>query len=116
MSEEFRRAKRRRALETIDVFDVMTEQIIGRIGNLSESGMMVLATQVLTDDALFQLRFNLPEGGNRPHRIDVGSHQLWSEEASSPGQHWCGFRFIDIGQDDLETLRAWIDAPGGQYA
>jgi hypothetical protein len=116
MSEEFRRAKRRRALETIEVFDVMAETNIGRIGNVSESGMMVLAAQSLLDDALFQLRFNVPGSQGRPQRIDVGAHQLWLEDASSTGQHWCGFRFIDISPDHLDALRAWIDAPGGQYA
>ncbi len=116
MSEEFRRAKRRRALETIEVFDTMSDKALGRIGNLSESGMMVLAVEALTDDALFQLRFHLPTDEGRPHRIDVGAHQLWLENASGPGQHWCGFRFIDVGPDHLETLRAWIEAPGGQYA
>lgn len=116
MSEEYRRAKRRRALETIEVFDTMAEKIIGRIGNLSESGMMVLAFENVVDDALFQLRFHLPVGEGRPHRIDVGAHQLWLEDASSTGQQWCGFRFIDVGPEHLETLREWIEAPGGQYA
>jgi c-di-GMP-binding flagellar brake protein YcgR len=116
MSEEFRRAKRRRALETIEVFDTMAETIIGRIGNVSESGMMVLAAQSLTDDALYQLRFNVNSGPGRAQRIDVGAHQLWLEDASSTGQHWCGFRFIDISPEHLEALRAWIESPGGQYA
>jgi hypothetical protein len=116
MSEEYRRAKRRRALEAIDVFDTMSEKTLGRIGNLSESGMMVLATEPLLDDALFQLRIQLPSINGQPHRVDVGAHHLWVEEASAPGQHWSGFRFIDIGPDDLEALRLWIDSPGGQYA
>jgi len=116
MSEEFRRAKRRRALENIEVYDTIAERVIGRIGNLSESGMMVLAFEEIAEDALFQLQFQLPTGDARPHRIDVGAHQLWSEGASSPGQHWSGFRFIDIGPDHLDTLRVWIESPGGQYA
>ncbi|MFA5683973.1 MAG: PilZ domain-containing protein [Lysobacteraceae bacterium] len=114
--EEYRRAKRRRAQEPIDVFDTMAEQTIGRIGNLSETGMMLLVTREMLDDALFQLRFVLPHGASGGRRIEVGAHQLWSEEASSPGQFWCGFRFIDIAPDDLDLLRLWVDAPGGEYA
>jgi hypothetical protein len=115
MSTEYRRAKRKRAEETIDVIDIMTDQVVGRIGNISESGMMMLATVHLVDDALFQFRFNLPDGGARGRSIEVGSHQLWSDAANVPGQFWAGFRFIDISPEDAAHLRAWIDQPGGQY-
>lgn len=117
MSTEYRRAKRRRALETIEVVDTMTEQVVGRIGNISESGMMMLATVHLMDDALFQFRFNLPEGmgRGRGRSVEVGSHQLWSDAANVPGQFWAGFRFIEISPEDAAHLRAWIEQPGGQY-
>lgn len=117
MNAEYRRAKRRRAVETIEVVDTMTEQVVGRIGNVSETGMMMLATLHLMDDALFQFRFTLPDsvGRGRGRSIEVGSHQLWSDAANVPGQFWAGFRFIDISPDDAAQLRAWIEQPGGQY-
>ena len=93
----------------------MTEQVVGRIGNISETGMMLLANQPLTDDALYQMRITLVNGGGDRRDVGLGAHQLWSEPANTPGQHWVGFRFIDIGPTDLETLRAWIDLPGSQY-
>lgn len=112
---DYRRAKRKRAQEAIEVVDTMTERTIGRIGNISETGMMLFATVSLPDDALFQLSFQLPEehGGSRP--IDIGAHHLWTDAANMPGQFWAGFRFIDISPDDAARLRAWIDQPGGQY-
>jgi hypothetical protein len=112
---EYRRSKRKRAVETIDVVDTMTEQVVGRIGNISETGMMLLATAPLLDDALFQFRFTLPDGSARGRSIEVGSHQLWSDAANVPGQFWAGFRFIDIAPEDAALLRAWIEQPGGQY-
>jgi hypothetical protein len=115
MSTEHRRAKRKRALETIEVVDTMTDQIVGRIGNISETGMMLLATVHLMDDALFQLRFNLPDGSARGRPLEVGSHQLWSDAANIPGQFWAGFRFIDIGPEEALQLRNWIEQPGGQF-
>ena len=112
---EYRRAKRKRASEAIDVIDTMSEQVVGRIGNISETGMMMLATTQLHDDALFQFRFTLPDGTTRGRGIEIGSHQLWSDAANVPGQYWAGFRFIDISPDDAALLRAWIEQPGGQY-
>lgn len=112
---EYRRSKRRRAPETIEVFDVMAEQVVGRIGNLSDSGMLALTTVPLMDDALYQLRFRLLDLNGRPRQIEVGAHQLWSDAANVDGHYWAGFRFIDIGHDDAACLREWIEEPGGEY-
>ena len=52
MMREFRRARRRNVPKPVAVFDLMTEQVIGRVGNLSESGMLLVATEPVVDDAL----------------------------------------------------------------
>lgn len=116
MTQEFRRARRRKAHEPIPVTDAMTGLVVGQIGNLSESGMLLLARQPLVNDALYQFRFPLPGADGRTAPLEVGAHLLWSDEASAPGQHWIGFRFI--GQSDrlVRQLRAWVDSPGSQYA
>ena len=115
MMHEFRRAKRRKAPDTILVTDLMTERVIGRIGNLSETGMLLIAGEPLTDDALYQLRFTLPVAGGGDQAVDVGAHLLWLDRASAPSQLWAGFRFIALAEAQASRLRAWVDAPGSQY-
>jgi hypothetical protein len=112
---EYRRSKRRRAADVIEVFDTMTEQAVGRIGNISESGMMLMTNHKLYDDALYQLRFTLDNNGRRPQAIEIGAHHLWSDGANVPGQFWAGLRFIDMSPEDAAHLRAWIEQPGGQF-
>lgn len=112
---EFRRARRRKAIESIEVQDTMTEINVGRIGNISETGMLMTAFQPLCDDGLFQLRFTLDDGRGRKRAVEVGAHQLWLDTAQGPQKCWIGFRFIDIGPDDASFLKEWIEAPGGQY-
>ena len=46
---------------TITVIDTMTDTVVGRIGNLSETGMLLIANAPLVEDALYQLRFLLPD-------------------------------------------------------
>jgi c-di-GMP-binding flagellar brake protein YcgR len=115
MSDDFRRAKRRRASQTIEVRDTMAEQSIGRVGNLSETGMLMLSTVELTDDALYQLSFHLVDDKGLRHEIEIGAHQLWSDAANVAGHYWCGFRFIEISPEGLRRLRSWIEEPGGEY-
>jgi hypothetical protein len=115
MNEEDRRAKRKQVSERIDVRDEMLDAVIGLIGNVSETGMLLLSNRAMADDALFQLRFTVTDTAGNQRELSVGAHQLWSEPANSPGQYWTGFRFIDVGSDDLTVLRIWIDQPGSHY-
>jgi hypothetical protein len=111
---EYRRAKRRK-VGNIDVVDTMTGQVIGTLSNLSETGMLLILGEPVLSDALFQLRFNLPGATGGSRDVDVGAHELWSDEAAAPGQVWTGFRFIDVGPEDVAFIREWVDAPGSQY-
>lgn len=115
MINEFRRARRRKAADTILVTDAMTERVVGHVGNLSESGMLLIANESLVDDALYQLQFTLPDDKGQPETVVVGSHLLWMDRASAPGQAWIGLRFIAVAAPSLAALQRWISAPGGQF-
>jgi len=115
MSSEYRRAKRRRATIDISVIDAMTEQVVGKIGNLSESGVLLILGNAPCADALFQFRFDLPGDSGRPLDVEVGAHELWQDDAAAPGQVWAGFRFIDVSSQSLQNIRAWVEQPGSDY-
>ena len=105
-----RRAPRRPAASGVPVVDVMTGDAIGQLGNLSESGLLLLGATELCEDALYQLDFPLG-GEGRP--ISVGPHLLWSAPASTPGQAWYGFRFLTISEAHRARVRTWVAAGGG---
>jgi hypothetical protein len=112
---EYRRAKRRKVEHRIEVLDCMTERVIGTLSDLSETGTLLIANQPLASDALYQLRFTLIDDNGTSHAIDVGAHELWSDQAAAPGQVWTGLRFIDIAAPDLLFLRSWVSAPGSEH-
>ncbi|WP_411833987.1 PilZ domain-containing protein [Pseudoxanthomonas mexicana] len=112
MTHDSRRSRRRNVTEPVDVLDTMTDQVIGRLGNVSESGMLLIAHAPIVDDGLYQLRFNIRDGRGHETLVDVGAHLLWSAHANTPGQAFAGLRFLTIAPDVLEALRNWVDAPG----
>ncbi|TWI06181.1 PilZ domain-containing protein [Luteimonas cucumeris] len=114
-SPEFRRARRRRAIERIDVIDTMTGAVIGQLGNLSESGLLLTTSTPPREDALYQWRFNLPQPGGGAATIECGAQVLWLDRASASGQFWAGARFILLPKPAQEAVNAWIEAPGGEY-
>jgi len=115
MINEFRRSRRRKVADTILVVDTMTDSAIGRLGNLSETGMLVMASAPMLEDALYQFRFNLVEQRGHEIPIELGAHLLWQDRAGASGQAWTGFRFITVPEDQMLQLRDWIDAPGGHF-
>lgn len=114
MIDESRRKKRRQIADTIEVVDTMTEVVLGHLGNLSENGMLLIASTPLNHDALYQVRFSLDNGG-RSDPIVVGAHVLWQDSASVPGHVWTGLRFITVLEHQLRQLRDWLDSPGSHY-
>jgi hypothetical protein len=115
MTSEFRRAKRRKVEERIEVTDAMTDRIVGHLSDLSETGLLLIANQAMVSDALYQLKFRLVDGNRHERHIEVGAHELWSDPAAAPGQVWTGFRFIDLGPSDLLFIRTWVAAPGSEH-
>ena len=111
MSSESRRANRRNVHESVMVIDTMIEQVIGRLGNISESGMLLVANAPLVEDALYQLRFEIIDRAGRTVAIDVGAHLVWLGSAKTPGQSWAGLRFLTIEESQLAILRHWIARP-----
>ncbi|MGY6519937.1 MAG: PilZ domain-containing protein [Lysobacteraceae bacterium] len=112
---DHRRAPRREVGEHIEVLDLMTDAVIGRIGNLSQGGMLLICNRELVEDGLYQFRFGLGDAGGRRREVSVGSHVLWVDDGSAPGQHWVGLRFIDIATPDADFLRLWAEAPGSRH-
>lgn len=111
MSNDSRRTQRRNVHEPVMVVDTMSEQIIGRLGNISESGMLLVANAPLVEDALYQLRFEIADPSGRTVAIDVGTHLIWVGSANTPGQSWAGLRFLTIEDGQLSMLRDWIARP-----
>lgn len=111
--KEYRRSPRRKIAETVLVSDSMTDEVVGRIGNISEGGLLLVANASLSEDALYQFRFRLP--GAEDLDLELGAHLLWLDRGTALGQSWAGFRFIAISDDQRERLIAWIESPGAEY-
>lgn len=105
---EQRRSKRKHIEAFIQVVNAMTGEVIGRIGNLSVDGLMIMSSTQLAEDGLYQFSFHLPEAQGRGHALEVGVHEQWHEPANAPGQFWAGFRIIDIAPKDFESLRSYV--------
>lgn len=106
---EYRRSPRKAPFVTTPVNNAMTGEIMGRIGNLSSDGMLMVCEEEVATDALFQLGFELVDSDGNSQPINVGVQEMWCEAANIPGQFWVGFHFIDISDDNLNAVESWLD-------
>lgn len=113
---EHRRNTRKRAHHAIAVNDAIAGHQLGYVGNLSIDGMLLISGRQMPENALFQVKFELPNGATaKSHTLEIGLHEQWSETANVPGQFWTGFRIIDMGPEDYNILFDWVNSPGGQF-
>lgn len=107
-NKDARRRPRKTPTDKVDVIDSMTDRIVGQLGNVSETGMLLLANTPLVEDALYQVRFTLVGTAQQRGVVEVGVHLLWQEYASAAGKAWAGFRFISLPEPGRQHLRDWL--------
>jgi hypothetical protein len=110
MNDERRSAPRKPSTDPIEVIDSISGENIGRISNLSRNGMLLICHRPLNDNALYQLRFRLPDRSGSHAEIETGVHTMWSEQASTNGYQWAGLRIISISGPAAASLDRWLDA------
>ena len=104
-----RRSVRKRSKDAILVTNGMTGETIGRIGNLSVDGMMLITPQPLPEGCLYQLQFQLTDAAQQRRRMEIGIQCLWTEAARTERTFWTGCRIIDIAPSEQEILDGWVE-------
>ena len=108
---ELGRAQRKAVGGIVLVENALNGANLGRIGNLSATGMMLIAPRRLVDNALYQIRFDLAGPDQRTHTLEIGVHEQWTSNAVPPGQFWIGLRIISIGNGEQALLDHWVKQP-----
>jgi len=107
-----RRSERKTVSESLQIVDMMTGASLGRIGNLSADGLMLISSRALAEKHVYQVQFPLP-GSAAAARVEAGIQCLWSEAASSEHSHWAGCQIISISPAHRDLLDEWAEAGAG---
>lgn len=110
MNDERRSSPRKPTSAPIEVVDSISGENIGRVGNLSRNGIMLICHRPLRDNSLYQLRFRLPDKRGVGAEIETGVHTMWIEQAAINGYQWSGLRIISISSTAATTLDHWLSA------
>jgi hypothetical protein len=114
-SIEQRRAHRKQVSSPMPAVDVMSDQVMGQVGNLSATGIMLIGARAPVIDAVYQISVALPGEGSGQKPIEIGIQEQWNESAGMPGQFWSGYRIVAISDADNSRVEAWLADPDGGY-
>ena len=90
----------------LNVFNRFTDKPLGFIGNLSESGLMLISPYPMMIDARFEMRLKIPGQHGQLRHIDFSATCRWSREDVTPGSFDSGF----VLNTPTNDLRSMIDA------
>jgi hypothetical protein len=105
---EHRRAPRKHVNASVPVLDVMSGQVMGHMGNLSATGMMLIGVRAPAPDAVYQVSLALPDERGLPRAVQLGIQEQWHEPAAAQGQYWSGYRIVAAGDADTHAMQAWL--------
>ena len=102
--QDQRSGPRKRVNEKIELRDIHTDQLLGNLVNISDSGFMLLADQSLSTNQLFQLRMLFPTPIENVAHIELGAECLWRQDAPGTNHCWAGFHIIDISDQATRLM------------
>lgn len=104
-TQEMRSHNRAEVSEVIRVLDRQTGTDLGRLVNISDEGFMLLGSQPVATDNIFQLSLEFESATDNTSPILIGVESLWCHSSNDQTQYWTGFYIIDISDEDLERVR-----------
>lgn len=90
----------------LNVFNRLTDKPLGFIGNLSETGLMLISPYPMMTNARFEMRLKIPGQHGQLRYIDFSATCRWSREDVTPGSFDSGFELNTPTND----IRSMIDA------
>jgi hypothetical protein len=93
----------------IRVWDDFADEPLGRLGNLSYGGLLLIADRRLPLDAVYQIRIEVPDASRAVEPLSLGVETLWSQGPDGGRPCWVGMRIIDMSETDKGRLRELME-------
>jgi hypothetical protein len=110
--EKQRKSKRRYLTQYLKVFDRNTNEFIGRLGDISPEGIMLISEQPLETDVTYELRVDLPEAISDAGDLKINAKSLWTKPDVLPGFFDTGFQFVNVTKKRGKLIEKLIQELG----
>ncbi len=112
--EERRKLRRQHIMFYSRVFDRQTGTFMGYLGNLTETGAMIISEEALETEKVYDLRIDLPEDIYGQPILNLTVRSVWCQRDIDPNFYNIGFAMQDISEEDGELITQIIEDYGLQ--
>lgn len=95
----------------LTVFNRVTDQAIGYLGNVSDDGLMLISLLPVLVGPVYELQFKVPLPAGGFQFINMSASCLWCREDLTPGHYDSGFTLLQPPveyEDFVRTLRDYF--------
>ncbi len=105
---ERRRLERHRVSNSLEVFDLDTGDLLGKVVDLHVEGLMLLSERPLEMFRPYALQVNLPMNLNGMTEFMLDAETMWRRESIAGGQFWTGLHFTRVPEDSRRCIERMV--------
>jgi len=102
--------------DSISIFDLGTDRILGQVENITLGGFLLKSNQASPPEQVFRISMSMPGQITEKYtyRCSIKSlwscppKNLWDEEEQAQQQFWNGYKFLHHTAEGIETIEAMI--------
>ena len=111
-SEEHRKLTRWRLIYHLRVFDRDTDELLGHIADVSDSGVLVVNEEPIETNKDFSLWLEIPREDGGRERVAVEARSIWSAPDANPQFRKTGFYLKDTAEETIAAIRLMVEEFG----
>ena len=105
MAEENRNNSRRRVNDYFIVYDRITDNLIGRLIDLSTGGAMMITEEPVEVPCISTCRMALPEKVHGHRQVEFDAEGKWCQRNDITGMYETGYQFINLTRQAEELIQ-----------
>ena len=109
--DERRKLDRKYLIVYSRVFERNLGRMLGYLGDLSQSGAMIISEQAQTVNSVLPLRFDLPDLNLfKASQLDISARVAHCEPDINPAFYNIGFEFLEVTPGQKEIIEKMMEA------
>ncbi|PRB76170.1 PilZ domain-containing protein [Pseudomonas sp. MYb185] len=107
---ERRKLERHHVSSSLEVYDLDSGELLGRVVDLHTEGLMLLSERPIELNRAWALQVNLPMTLNGVSEFMLDAESRWHRESMAGGQYWTGLQFTHLPDESRRCIERMVSS------